>query len=175
MSTTPAHTATKVQTDLSNPHCSAWAVAHAGTGKTHILVRRFLRLILEGAQPERILCLSFTRTAATEMRQRIFHHLGRWHRMDDKQLTQELKQTLGKPPNNDQKKRARKLFSRCLDSIHDLHIRTIHAFCQIILSRFPMEAEVQPYFQVLEQTEPLEDRAFEQLLHHARDNGELRQ
>ena len=65
-----------VEQDLAaNPASSAWVSASAGTGKTHVLTSRVLRLLMDGADPGKILCLTFTKAAAAEMANRINERL----------------------------------------------------------------------------------------------------
>src|SRR6201996_8787064 len=82
----------------SNPKVSAWVDASAGTGKTTVLTDRVLRLLLDGASPDRILCITFTRAAAAEMSNRIIERLGNWAVKDDAALVQELYTLTGEPP-----------------------------------------------------------------------------
>ena len=65
------HAADANQARASDPSASAWVSANAGTGKTEVLVRRVLRLLLAGSQPQRILCLTYTKMAAAEMQNRL--------------------------------------------------------------------------------------------------------
>ena len=66
------------QSRASDPSASAWVSANAGTGKTEVLVRRSLRLLLAGSRPESILCLTYTKTAAAEMQNRLLDRLSHW-------------------------------------------------------------------------------------------------
>ena len=70
--------ASDAQRRATMPGQSAWVVANAGTGKTKVLTDRVTRLLLDGVRPERILCLTFTKAAAAEMRNRLARQLGRW-------------------------------------------------------------------------------------------------
>ena len=74
------------QRRATSPDRSAWVEANAGTGKTKVLTDRVTRLLLAGVKPERILCLTFTKAAAAEMRNRLSAQLGRWAMSDDKAL-----------------------------------------------------------------------------------------
>src|SRR5215831_21241196 len=78
------------QKRATTPGHSAWVEANAGTGKTKVLTDRVARLLLEGARPERILCLTFTKAAAAEMRNRLASQLGRWALASDTALDQEV-------------------------------------------------------------------------------------
>ena len=147
----PGRAASLAQGRASKPDVSSWVGASAGTGKTHVLTRRVLRLLLNGAAPARILCLTFTKAAAAEMTHRIAARLGRWALMDDKALREDLRQTIGRRPEKAETERARTLFATCLDAPGGMRIQTIHAFCQALLKRFPLEAGVPPHFRVIEE------------------------
>src|SRR5262249_4376383 len=67
----PARLSPKPQGRASDPSASAWVSANAGSGKTHVLVDRVIRLLLAGTEPQRILCLTFTKAAAAEMNRRL--------------------------------------------------------------------------------------------------------
>lgn len=136
-----------------DPGRSTWVMANAGTGKTHVLTNRILRLLLGGAAPQRILCLTFTRAAAAEMRNRLAGRLGRWTLMSDGALTAELEKLALANRDPETLQRARQLFARVLDAPGGVHILTIHAFAQWLLTRFPLEAGVAPNAKVLDETE----------------------
>ena len=68
----------RVQLQASDPAASVWVSANAGTGKTHVLKMRVLRLLLSGVAPQKILCLTYTKAAASEMSKRVFDDLARW-------------------------------------------------------------------------------------------------
>ena len=139
--------ATRQQRLGADPQHSAWVTASAGSGKTKVLGDRVLRLLLDGTRPERILCLTFTKAAAAEMANRIAETLARWASMPQAELRQELTRLLGRQPGTDGLADARRLFSRVLDAPGGMKIETIHAFCQSLLRRFPLEAEIAPHFQ----------------------------
>jgi len=136
----------------SNPEVSAFVSAHAGAGKTKLLIDRLLRLMLTGADPARILCLTFTKAAAAEMAIRLQRALGRFVTMPDAELEAALKALLI-APDPDRQARARKLFAEVLDLPAGMRISTIHAFCQSLLRRFPLEAGVSPHFQLADPAE----------------------
>jgi ATP-dependent helicase/nuclease subunit A len=146
----------------SNPKVSAWVDASAGTGKTTVLTDRVLRLLLDGASPDRILCITFTRAAAAEMSNRIIERLGRWAVEDDAALVQELYELTGERPDAAAQTRARTLFAAIVDAPAGFRIQTIHAFCQSVLRRFPLEAGLAPHFDLLD------DRTAGELLAEAR-------
>jgi len=143
--------ASRVQAEASDPAVSAWVSANAGTGKTHVLVNRIIRLMLEGAAPERILCLTFTRAAAAEMSARLIEVLGRWVALDDEALRDEIAAMNGGREFSGLAA-GRRLFARALETPGGLKVQTIHAFCERLLQRFPVEAGVAPGFSVLDPT-----------------------
>ncbi len=136
-----------------DPQVSAWVTANAGTGKTKVLTDRLLRLLLSGTPPSKILCLTFTKAAAAEMRNRLAEALGKWSRLDDEALKAELRQIVPATITGDALARARGLFARVLDEPGGIYILTLHAFCQAVLQRFPLEARVPPHFQVLDEAQ----------------------
>lgn len=134
----------------ADPTRSAWVSANAGTGKTYTLANRVTRLLLEKARPERILCLTYTKAAAAEMAGRLFEQLGKWSMLDDATLAHHIA-GIGAPPRDAEGLReARRLFALALETPGGLKIRTIHSFCQDLLARFPLEADVPPSFRVLD-------------------------
>jgi ATP-dependent helicase/nuclease subunit A len=135
------------QRAAANPLVSAFVAASAGSGKTKLLTDRLLRLMLAGANPARILCLTFTRAAAAEMAIRLRNRLGLWATLEDAQLDFELNK-LGVVAAADNRARARALFGQVLDLPGGMRIDTIHAFCQSLLRRFPLEAGITPHFSV---------------------------
>ena len=108
---------TNLQNLASNPKNSVWVFASAGSGKTKILVDRVLRLLLNQTNPDKILCLTFTKVAATEMQHRITQELSNWILLDDQSLKQKLTQLTGNTPTNALIKDARSLFLKILDAI----------------------------------------------------------
>lgn len=144
----------------ANPMTSVWVEASAGTGKTKVLSDRVLRLLLnsENPHPERILCLTYTKAGAMEMKTRIYERLSEWAVISEEALQNALNELLdGDNVSFEQmqnyKKRARTLFAVLLDTPGGMKIQTIHSFCQDLLSRFPLEAGVPPYFEVIESEE----------------------
>lgn len=147
----------------TDPWTSAWVSANAGSGKTHVLVDRIARLLLDGSAPDRLLCLTFTRAAAAEMSTRLFKRLGTWTLIPDDELAAELERLTGSDADELLLERARRLFAEALESPGGLRIQTIHAFCERLLKRFPLEAGVVPQFSVLD------ERATEELIDEAKD------
>jgi ATP-dependent helicase/nuclease subunit A len=161
------------QVVASDPQASAFVTANAGSGKTRTLVDRVARLLLRGARPEAILCVTYTKAAAAEMQRRLFDRLGAWAVMDDAELIGELEGIEEQPGDLG---RARALFARALETPGGLKIQTIHAFCEKLLRRFPIEAGVSPGFQVLEDqaARAVSDDARDQVAHMAmRDPDDL--
>lgn len=140
-----------LQAEATDPERSAWVSANAGSGKTHVLTQRVVRLLLAGADPSRLLCLTFTKAAAAEMANRVFKRLGLWASADDAELDAELVALEGTPPTGAKRARARRLFALALETPGGLKLQTVHAFCERILHQFPFEAGVSGHFQVLEE------------------------
>jgi ATP-dependent helicase/nuclease subunit A len=89
---------TPAQTIAADPARSVWVTANAGTGKTRVLTNRVLRLLLAGADPESILCITFTRAAAAEMAARIEKQLADWSvEHDEARLEVQLAALTGEP------------------------------------------------------------------------------
>ena len=132
------------------PGVSAWVSASAGTGKTKVLTDRLLGLMLEGSDPARVLCLTFTRAAAAEMANRLNERLARWMTLPNDAFSEELRELTGRDPDDAMMTQARRLFARVVDTPGGVKIATIHAFCQALLRRFPLEADVSPEFVVLD-------------------------
>lgn len=151
------------QRNATDPSHSAWVSANAGSGKTHVLVERIARLLLSGSAPDRLMCLTFTRAAAAEMSTRLFKRLGEWTLLPDDALAAQLREVTAEEPTPEMLERARRLFAEALESPGGLRIQTIHAFCERLLKRFPLEAKVVPEFEVLD------ERATEQLIDEAKD------
>ena len=141
------------QARASNPRASAWVSANAGSGKTHVLAQRVLRLLLGGAPPSRILCLTFTKAAAANMAERVFRTLGAWTRLSDDALAAAIVDAGAEPPDVERLGFARRLFARTIETPGGLKIQTIHAFCERLLHLFPFEANVAAGFRVVEERE----------------------
>ncbi|MET4732438.1 ATP-dependent helicase/nuclease subunit A [Thalassospira sp. MBR-102] len=139
-----------LQRNASDPMASVWVSASAGAGKTKVLSDRVLRLMLSGTEPHRILCLTFTKAAAAEMANRVNERLGHWATMEDRELHDDLFNLAGTAPSGDETRRARRLFASVLDAPGGMKIQTIHAFCQSLLRRFPLEAGLAPHFEIMD-------------------------
>src|SRR5215472_8531202 len=140
-----------IQRQALGPDISVWVSASAGTGKTKVLTDRLLALMLDGTDPARLLCLTFTRAAAAEMANRVNARLAAWATMPPGGLAEELVALTGRMPGDYEIARARQLFARVLDTPGGAKIATIHAFCQSLLRRFPLEARVPPVFLLIEE------------------------
>ncbi|HHC29485.1 MAG TPA: double-strand break repair helicase AddA, partial [Rhodobacterales bacterium] len=130
------------QIEAADPTRNTWLSANAGSGKTRVLTDRVARLLLSGVSPQNILCLTYTKAAASEMQNRLFARLGSWAMMSDGDLRKELGK-LGVSEIDDIA-RARRLFAGAIETPGGLKIQTIHSFCAAILRRFPLEAGVAP-------------------------------
>jgi len=153
---TPGHTA--AQTIAADPTQPVWVSANAGTGKTHVLIERILRLLLAGTPPGKILCLTYTKAAAAEVATRLSTRLGHWAAGGGKALARDLKKLLGNPASEKEAERAGVLFAATLETPEGLRIRTIHSFCESLLGRFPVEARLAPHFSVLDERQAREIR-----------------
>ncbi len=134
----------------SDPVASAWVSANAGAGKTHVLKMRVLRLLLAGTEPQRIMCLTYTKAAAAEMASRVFADLSKWATAPAADLATALAKLLGRAAAKEEGERARRLFAAAIETPGGLKVQTIHAFCEQLLQRFPLEAGVPPGFQILD-------------------------
>lgn len=137
----------------SSPQDSVWVNASAGSGKTTVLAKRVLRLLLSGVRPEKILCLTYTKAAAAEMSIRVMQRLGIWASISDNALNEELSGLEGTAPTQEQMTVARRLFAQALSCPGGLRIRTIHSFAQDVLKRFPVEAGLPPHFSVMDESD----------------------
>jgi ATP-dependent helicase/nuclease subunit A len=160
-----------LQRAVADPAVSAWVGANAGSGKTHVLAQRVINLLLQGVEPEKILCITFTKAAAANMAKRVFDTLAAWTTLDDAALDEAI--TFGSEIEPDAARRAlaRRLFARALETPGGLKVQTIHAFCTQLLHQFPFEANVAARFDVLdetEQTQLLERLTLDLLLEAAR-------
>lgn len=137
------------QAAAADPEVHAWVAASAGTGKTQVLTARVLRLLLAGARPQAILCITFTKLAAAEMHGRVMARLAHWAGCPDAALTDDLR-AIGAVPDAGVMARARGLFAAVLETPSGLAIQTIHSFAQGLIASFPVEAGITPGFQTLD-------------------------
>ena len=160
------------QARASDPAASAFVSANAGSGKTHVLVQRVIRLLLEGVPPEKILCVTFTKAAAANMAERVFSTLGHWVTLDDDALDDAIVAVGIARPSVTLRKTARKLFACALETPGGLKVQTIHALCTRLLQQFPFEANVPARFTVLDerdQNDMMERANLKLLLDASRD------
>jgi ATP-dependent helicase/nuclease subunit A len=160
------------QARASDPASSAFVSANAGSGKTHVLVQRVIRLLLNGVPPEKILCITFTKAAAANMAERVFSTLGHWVTLDDDALDAAIRDAGIARPDAELRMTARKLFACALETPGGLKVQTIHALCTRLLQQFPFEANVPARFAVLDdrdQNEMMERANLAVLLEASRD------
>ena len=166
----PAVRATQAQ--ASDPAASTFVSANAGSGKTHVLVQRVIRLLLGNVPPEKILCITFTKAAAANMAERVFSTLGHWVTLDDKALDAAILEAGVTRVDAKLRLRARELFASALETPGGLKVQTIHALCTRLLQQFPFEANVPARFAVLDdrdQNEMMERGNLAVLLEASRD------
>ncbi|WP_157141026.1 UvrD-helicase domain-containing protein, partial [Candidatus Liberibacter asiaticus] len=135
----------------SDPTRSAWVSANAGSGKTHILVQRVLRLLLANAHPSTLLCLTHTKAAAAEMSHRVLEIITAWSHLSDEILSAEITKIQGKKPNKSDMSKARHLLITILETPGGLKVQTIHAFCEAIMQQFPLEANITSHFAIADE------------------------
>jgi ATP-dependent helicase/nuclease subunit A len=153
------------QARASDPKTSAWVSANAGSGKTHVLTQRVLRLLLNGTPPAQILCLAYTKAAAANMADRVFSKLAQWTSLSDSALAKAIVECGADAPGPHDLIFARQLFARTIESPGGLKIQTLHAFAERLLRLFPFEANVPAHFNVLD------EREAKRLLIEARDTA----
>ena len=119
--------------------------ANAGTGKTHVLTMRVLRLLLAGTEPAAHPGLTYTKAAAAEMATRVFDTLAEWVTASDAELDSELCRAARPRRRRPRRCSAHASCSRvAIETPGGLKVQTIHAFCERLLQRFPLEAGVPP-------------------------------
>ncbi len=160
------------QERASDPDASVFVAANAGSGKTHVLVQRVIRLLLSGVAPQKILCITFTKAAAANMAQRVFGTLGKWVTLDDAALDAALRESGVKHPDAKMRRRARELFASALDTPGGLKVQTIHALCTRLLQQFPFESNAPARFSVLDERDQTDmmERANLAVLQRAADD-----
>jgi ATP-dependent helicase/nuclease subunit A len=142
------------QEEAADPTLSVFVTANAGSGKTKTLIDRVARLLLAKAKPETILCVTYTKAAASEMQRRLYDTLGGWSVASDAKLREDLGTLRSRAPGSFDRQdlsEARSLFAAALETPGGLKIQTIHAFCEKVLKRFPLEAGVPPGFRVMDE------------------------
>lgn len=166
----------RAQGIAADPAASVWVSANAGTGKTHVLTNRVLRLLLAGTPPARILCLTYTKAAAAEMSKRVFKKLADWVTADEEDLRNSIEQLTFSHPTHELAARARTLFTSAIETPGGLKVQTIHAFAERLLQRFPLESGVPPGFRILDDAKKndLVTRAIEATITQATAHPESR-
>jgi ATP-dependent helicase/nuclease subunit A len=166
--------ANRAQKTAIDPGTSVWVSASAGSGKTKVLVERVLALLLAGTAPHRILCLTFTKAAAAEMGNRISKHLATWVTAEDRDLRDKVKHLVRGEADEAVIARARRLFAEVLDAPGGMQISTLHAFCQSLLRRFPLEAGIAPHFALMDERDTAEalEEALEDAIARAHEGGD---
>jgi ATP-dependent helicase/nuclease subunit A len=148
------------QIEASDPAASTWVSANAGSGKTYVLAQRVIRLLLDGVDPAKILCITFTKAAAANMANQVFRTLRVWTTLDDAELDAAIRATSNVKPDAKVRNFARRLFALALETPGGLKVQTIHAFCTRLLHQFPFEANVAARFTVLD--DPAQAQLLEQ-------------
>lgn len=143
--------------------------ASAGSGKTYLLISRIVRLLLTGSEAGNILAITFTRKAANEMQTRLLERLYELATCNANTLNKILGE-LHLEINPAIINLARSLYEKILRSEAPVKTSTFHAFCQELLRRFPMEANISPGFDLLDKTALLFDEAWEALMLEANRN-----
>ncbi|MGB1230344.1 MAG: UvrD-helicase domain-containing protein, partial [Holosporaceae bacterium] len=143
-------TLTAAQKQAISPQNSVWVEASAGSGKTKVLIDRLLALLCDGTPPERLLCVTFTKAAAAEMRQRLMQRLSLWSHFAPAELSEAIT-ALGLKATQGRLQRARTLFDEVLALAKGLRIQTLHSFAESLLKSFPLEAGVLPTFDVMDE------------------------
>jgi ATP-dependent helicase/nuclease subunit A len=141
----------RVQIEAADPDVSAFVSANAGSGKTYVLAQRVINLLLRGVDPAKILCITFTKTAAANMANEVFKRLADWTTLSDAALDKQIALSTGHKPDAGERARARRLFASALETPGGLKVQTIHAFCTRLLHQFPFEADVAARFTVLDE------------------------
>ncbi|MEZ5690759.1 MAG: double-strand break repair helicase AddA [Rickettsiales bacterium] len=136
---------------LFNPETCSFVSANAGSGKTSLLTNRVLGLLISGIEADKILCITFTKAAAAEMSKRILDSLASWVMADEKELKEKVSYLTDKECSAEILLRARSLFAQLIESPNSINIQTIHSFSQSLLRRFPLEANINPYFSVMDE------------------------
>ena len=130
------------QNMASNPKKSIWLFASAGSGKTKILTDRVIRLLLDGNDIQKILCITYTNNGANEMKARINNRLFEMTSSSLDELILILKDLTNNYPSEALINKARRLFFEINESPESIKIMTIHSFCQNLLKIFIKEHQL---------------------------------
>ncbi|MDR1034518.1 MAG: UvrD-helicase domain-containing protein, partial [Holosporales bacterium] len=140
--------------DIAN---SCFVFASAGSGKTSVLVNRYVKALMSGISPREILCLTFTKAAAFEMESRILATLEKLCLNEDEFARHYLANVIGITDFDDGTlMAAERLFFDFQDDLHNTKITTLHSFCQDLLSKFPLEAGLNSNFEVIDESDASE-------------------
>ena len=140
--------------DALDINASCFAFASAGSGKTKLLVDRYVKSLITGTKPSEILCLTFTNLAVSEMFNRISAILKDLYTKGDEYIYDYLNNTLGiQNINSNLIRNVRELFIQFQNELQHTKIMTIHSFCKNILNQFSIEANISPGFNIIEQEE----------------------
>ena len=156
------------QLQACDPSKNIWVTASAGTGKTKTLIDRILRLLLQGEDASKIICVTYTRTGSAEMKTRLLDKLAFWSKLDDKDLRDEI-QALGENTSPETLQIAKNLLSQYLWENKNVKIQTLHAFCEEFLKKYVLESGISPFFQIMDETQ--EDQIYEQAFAHLIENS----
>mgnify|MGYP000262081902 CR=1 FL=1 len=144
----------------SDPNFSAWVNASAGSGKTKVLTDRLLQLLLQGVDPSQILCLTFTKAAAAEMTERLYKKLSTWAQSDEETRHRFLSDLLGREPSKNELLKAANCLYDVRDNIPGIGLQTFHSYCQKLLQKFPLEANLKPGFLLMDETQEKKEVEF---------------
>ncbi len=168
---------TSAQQDAVNPMQSAFVQANAGTGKTTVLTGRLLRILfsMESLDSVGVLCLTYTKAGAGEMRNRILQEMRRLAMADDTYISELVGDIIFPRPVTDADiQHAREIFYTYIDNPDILSIKTIHSFCEEILRRFPLEAGLSPSWSMATDSTQniLKHDAFVKMINDAKRNAD---
>ncbi len=152
-----------IQRRAADPSLSVVLRAAAGSGKTKVLVDRFIRLCLAGSPARSILAVTFTRKAAVEIQERLLARAGRYARLPEAELRRRLRDLTGREPDERTLRRAAGLHAELLQDLGGLPVGTIHSFCQQVVGRFALEAGLDPRFGILDDPDELWSEAVDRL------------
>ena len=141
----------RVQVEAADPDVSAFVSANAGSGKTYVLAQRVIHLLLRGVDPAKILCITFTKTAAANMAKGCSSGWRAGPRSTTPRSASRSNCRPARKPDARSRARARRLFASALETPGGLKVQTIHAFCTRLLQQFPFEANVAARFPVLDE------------------------
>ncbi len=146
---------TKEYFDATDITSSSFVFASAGSGKTKILVDRYIKSLFFGIKPEEILCITFTNAAVFEMETRISNILEKLYINENDFAKNYISEILKIEATTENIKKAENLFFSFQESLSNLKILTIHSFCQNLLQQFPLEAGISPSFEIMEERDSL--------------------